>query len=325
MLNRVVFHGYLADEYGREQFFKAATVGEICRAMQANFKTFYQKIRDGKFHIIIGDDIAPGKDIGEKELNLGIGHNTVHVIPAISGSGGNGIFQVILGAVLIVAAVVTYGIAGVADAGIESALALSGAMMLLGGISALLSPTPDQYNSYLFNGAMNTVVQGGPVPIVYGQMMAGSTIISSGISNAQLLQNPASNTSWWSAGSTESMGSNGSQWLDGTWTSTNAMINLYGSSGNTLANYLPPGISVSPAPSGLTSNGNIVYQGGFIIAPFWTAAIGSNLAITFTAATGYSITHVYVDGNDVYDGSSNPFTYTFTDLQGNHHLSVSGT
>jgi predicted phage tail protein len=37
--------------------------------------------------------------------------------------------------------------------------------------------------NYAFNGAANTVRQGVPVPICYGQLMVGGAVISSGITN----------------------------------------------------------------------------------------------------------------------------------------------
>ncbi len=197
MLRKIVFHGYLADEYGAETTLDISSVGEVCRAMQANHKNFFQKIKDGKFHIIRGNDWERGQGLCEKELTLNVGPGPIHIVPVIAGSGNSGFFQIILGVAMIAAAVVLgpvgWGLAGSAMSGMmELGLVMMGSLMILGGIAALLSPTPDQHNSYLFNGALNTTTQGGPVPIVYGTMMAGSVIISSGLSNAQLLDNPLS-------------------------------------------------------------------------------------------------------------------------------------
>ncbi len=311
MLRRIVFHGYLADEYGQEMALDVASVGEACRAIQANRKTFYNKIRDGKFHIVVGDRWEATNCLSDKELNLNVGAGTIHIIPVIAGSGGNGFFQIVLGVAMIAAAVVMgpvgLGVGGFMSGAMESGLVLTGALMILGGVAALLSPTPDQHNSYLFNGALNTTVQGGPVPVIYGTMMAGSTLISSGLSNAQLLGNPATSASdgtWWNVGVGE------------------YAINLYtGPATNGIGSGipLPPGITISPAPTAQK------VTMGLYMPYVWTEAAGANLSLTFTAAGGDSISHIYVDGLDVYDGTSNPFTYTFTNLQANHHLSVAGT
>ena len=305
MIRRIIFHGYLAEEYGAEIILDVASVGEICRAMQANSKTFYQKIRDGKFHIVHGDKWENGNGLSEKELTLKVGPGPIHIVPAISGSKSSGIFQIILGVAMIGAAVILGPAGGIGlgwiSSGMELGLVMMGSLMILGGIAALLSPTPDQHNSYLFNGALNTMVQGGPVPVIYGTMMAGSTIVSSGLSNAQLLDNPAdaaANGYWWNNPS-----------------SGNFMINLYTDPGGAL----PAGITVSPAP---TTSGH--YAGGVWIPDAWFVSEGGNLPVTVTAAAGDSIAHVYVDGTDVYDGRSNPFTYTFSNVQANHHFSLAG-
>jgi len=60
-----------------------------------------------------------------------------------------------------------------------------GAAMAFGGISQMISAhapaSVSTKSSYNFNGAQNTTSQGGPVPLLYGRMRVGSTVISSGI------------------------------------------------------------------------------------------------------------------------------------------------
>jgi len=69
---------------------------------------------------------------------------------------------------------------------------VSGAMMQIGwglisgGIAQMLATTPEEVKddqNYSFNGAANTVQQGVPVPVCYGQLMIGGAVISSGITN----------------------------------------------------------------------------------------------------------------------------------------------
>ena len=66
-----------------------------------------------------------------------------------------------------------------------------GTSLALGGVAQLLTPTPtlslgtdspnDPRKSYSFSGIQNTSRQGTPVPIVYGEMLVGSVVISAGI------------------------------------------------------------------------------------------------------------------------------------------------
>ncbi|SCZ74077.1 hypothetical protein SAMN03159324_05182 [Pseudomonas sp. NFPP18] len=62
--------------------------------------------------------------------------------------------------------------------------------MVAGGVIQMLSPqakglgtqdSPNNRPSYSFNGAVNTSVQGNPVPLLYGRMIVGSAVISAGI------------------------------------------------------------------------------------------------------------------------------------------------
>ena len=56
--------------------------------------------------------------------------------------------------------------------------------LVLAGAAAMLTPEVDDgggaeaAENYLFNGPINTVKQGGAVPLVYGRAIVGSTTIS---------------------------------------------------------------------------------------------------------------------------------------------------
>ena len=62
-----------------------------------------------------------------------------------------------------------------------------GMMMVAGQLIQMLSPQPDtgdaeeRAENYLFSGAVNTTRQGGPVPLVYGRILTGSSTISASI------------------------------------------------------------------------------------------------------------------------------------------------
>jgi hypothetical protein len=61
---------------------------------------------------------------------------------------------------------------------------------MAGGAAMLLAPTIDssagnEEQSYLFDGAVNSVKQGTPVPILYGRMIVGGAVISASIKSNQ--------------------------------------------------------------------------------------------------------------------------------------------
>ena len=61
--------------------------------------------------------------------------------------------------------------------------------LVLGGVAQLLFKPPELQNSdrtenqpsFAFNGAVNTVAQGNPVPVGYGRLIVGSQVISLGL------------------------------------------------------------------------------------------------------------------------------------------------
>jgi predicted phage tail protein len=70
---------------------------------------------------------------------------------------------------------------------------LFGASLVLGGIAQLLTPTPkisqdegDPRKSFSFSGIQNTNRAGVPVPVVYGETLVGSVVISAGIDIVQV-------------------------------------------------------------------------------------------------------------------------------------------
>ena len=71
-----------------------------------------------------------------------------------------------------------------------------GASLALGGVAQLLTPTPkpptgadsnsDPRKSYSFSGIQNVTRQGVPIPVIYGEVLTGSIVISAGIDIVQL-------------------------------------------------------------------------------------------------------------------------------------------
>jgi len=71
-------------------------------------------------------------------------------------------------------------------------VALFGASLLFAGIAQMLAPTPrvptvaersrpENRPSFVFNGPVNVTAEGATVPIVYGEVIAGSVIVQGGI------------------------------------------------------------------------------------------------------------------------------------------------
>jgi len=64
-----------------------------------------------------------------------------------------------------------------------------GLSLVLGGVSTMLSPPPPELNmneanklqNYSFSGVTNTAQVGTAIPIAYGRLFVGSSVISSGL------------------------------------------------------------------------------------------------------------------------------------------------
>lgn len=130
------------------------------------------------------------QNISESELGDPTGKDVIRIVPVITGSKRAGVLQTIAGAVLIVAGAFISGASGGAASPFGAALISAGIGLAAGGVVQMLSPQtkalasqdgPNNKASYSFNGPVNTSAQGNPVPVLYGEMIVGSAVISAGI------------------------------------------------------------------------------------------------------------------------------------------------
>ncbi|WP_312385462.1 tail assembly protein [Atlantibacter subterraneus] len=162
---------------------KAEAIHALCKTIP-NFERFLNnsKLRGLTYAIFVGR-----KNVGIDDLNYPVTEEVIKIVPLVIGSKKAGVFQTILGAVLVVVgAVVTYFGGGVVGVPMMKV----GGAMILGGVIQMLSPQPaglaskqdaDNRASYAFGGVTNTAAQGYPVPILYGKRRIGGAIISAGI------------------------------------------------------------------------------------------------------------------------------------------------
>jgi len=177
----VLLSGSLARLFGRKHrlttsggfrdiigYFKSQFPGFEKHMMESSSKGLRYAIFNGK------------ENIGEEDLEKPTGRDVIRIVPVLSGSKRTGLLQTIVGVVLIVA-----------GAFFQQPWAVQlGVGLAIGGAVQMLSPqakglgtqdSPNNRPSYSFNGAVNTSVQGGCVPLLYGRMIVGSAVISAGI------------------------------------------------------------------------------------------------------------------------------------------------
>ncbi|HHH1141507.1 MULTISPECIES: tail assembly protein [Yersinia] len=189
MRRKITLGGVLGKKFGREYNWDVSNHKEAIEALSLQIKGFRQFMLDSESKGLTFAVFNGKRNIGENELSLN-GKEPIRIIPIIIGSKKAGIFQTILGAVLIaVGAVMTWMSGGTASP-LAAGFFKVGAAMMLGGVVQMLSPqqgglasrqSAENTPSYAFGGPVNTVAQGNPIPIGYGERIIGGAIISAGI------------------------------------------------------------------------------------------------------------------------------------------------
>tara|TARA_R100001510_G_scaffold28685_2_gene25377 strand:+ start:467 stop:1081 length:615 start_codon:yes stop_codon:yes gene_type:complete len=197
MLRKLKLYGELANFIGHKEFeIKVHNLPQAISFLVNNFPEVEKYMSPKYYQVKIGN-----YQINKDEINFPIGQQDIHIIPVISGAGGDAFNQFLLGGLLIGASFFfpgaglfgTTGLlgAGVAGTGIGTLIGTGisaiGAGLLIQGVSDMLFPTEDPTNednpqiSFNFSGTQNTARAGTPVPIVYGEIFTGSVVISGDI------------------------------------------------------------------------------------------------------------------------------------------------
>jgi predicted phage tail protein len=209
MLRKVVLHGALKEQFGASFDLDVKSPAEAVRALIVQIKGFRQMLREGHYRVVKAHQhISESLELEELKLRLGRSRE-IHIVPVIAGSA-SGWGKILAGVAIIglaIAAPYALGLAGGLGAtfGGISAIGFSGisfgtiaglgAAVALSGVAQMLSPAPtlaggsaavDRRASFLFGSADNVTVQGVPVPIWFGDFIAGSVVISVGLSTEDI-------------------------------------------------------------------------------------------------------------------------------------------
>jgi predicted phage tail protein len=190
-------YGHLAKLLGQRTF-KAAvsSAAEAIRFLLVNFPWLERHMSAQYYRVTVG-----GFGLTLDDLHHPAGQQEIRIIPVIGGAGGD-VGQILLGVALVIGSFFIPGAAAIGTLGLSAPIAVKGLVasiglfMTLGGVAGLLTPTPqlslgndganDPRKSYSFSGVQNTSRQGVPVPIVYGETLVGSVVVSAGIDTVQV-------------------------------------------------------------------------------------------------------------------------------------------
>jgi len=217
MQREVRVYGPLAKFVGQRKFLaEVSSAGEAVRMLLANFPGLERHMADQHYKVIVD-----GYDAELEEVNYPASRSIKIVPVLGGAGGGVGKILAGAALIAISLALpggglfggTVFGVFGgpVASAATLTAVATGasyiGAALILGGVAQLLTPTPqigqigpasftpygggsrsttegtevDPQQSYSFSGIQNTSRMASPVPLVYGETIVGSVVISAGI------------------------------------------------------------------------------------------------------------------------------------------------
>ena len=206
-LRKIRIYGTLRKFCGQSSF--EAVINkpkDVFSFLKANFPDLESHMGNQLYKIKVN-----GKTLENLDINM---HGDIQVIPLVIGAGRTvkNIFKFGLGLAIYYYtggfAAIGVGSQASVIAGFQGAKLVSGIVQTIGatmafsGASALLGGNQD-YNipqdldladpnlraSYSFNNINNVVTAGTPIPIIYGEILAGSIIISSGVDTLQVRKN----------------------------------------------------------------------------------------------------------------------------------------
>ena len=196
MLRKIRLYGKLAKFIGHRVLeADVATAAEAVRFLLANWPELERHMADQHYRVSVGT-----YDVVAEELHDPAGQQEIKIVPVMAGAGAVG--RIVAGIALVAfallfapGAALAGGLITLGSQAVPIIIGV-GVSLALGGVAQLLTPTPkvltgpdtqnDPRKSYSFSGIQNTSRQGTPVPIVYGETIVGSVVISAGIDTVQV-------------------------------------------------------------------------------------------------------------------------------------------
>ncbi|EOR08207.1 tail assembly protein [Acinetobacter tandoii] len=185
MLKTIKLYGILGKKFGKQFKLDVANTREAMRALSAQvpgFEKFMLHAHEQGLTFAVYQD---KHNISEQEIDMSTDATVIKIVPKVIGAGGNGIVQTIIGAILIVAGAVAMYFGQPWGANLIGA----GIGMMIGGVAQMLMPKIDNTQdsnqdgnkaNMGFGGAVTTVAQGNPVPVLRGRREVGGFIVSAG-------------------------------------------------------------------------------------------------------------------------------------------------
>lgn len=213
MKRKIYLEGELGVKFGNEYTMTVNSFSEVFRCLECNFSDFRKYLiscDEKNIGFVCEVAGAPLKSETELLLEYREGDMVIAPLPMGSKSGGGKILAAIaiMAAVVFVPHLAAGGLQGlsatISSAGLGSTMAAgfyaSGTVGLIAtsiavnlamtGIQQIMAPDPsvdnDQDESYLFQGTGQTLIEGDPVPVLYGKLRVPGRPISLQVRNERL-------------------------------------------------------------------------------------------------------------------------------------------
>lgn len=203
----IYLYGALGRKFTHRIRMEVSSPAEAIRGLTANFPGFQKYLIEHStpgYQIILGQSPIPGPEA----LRYPVGRSCIKIVPVVAGAAKSGTIGIIIGVIIVAATIASFNyellpfellaLEGLTVAGqAVVTVGLIGASLAIGGIAQLLAGVPkapgandfekpENRISDIFNGPVNTVGQGHPVPVGYGRLRVGSAVISAGIDTRDL-------------------------------------------------------------------------------------------------------------------------------------------
>ena len=188
---KLTIYGRFRKFIGQSTFeIKAKSAKEAFSFLIHNYQGVREHIKDQEYCVMAGD-----LRLTEELLDMQT-ESDIKIVPVVHGE----IFGIILGIGSLFAKTLLpatiFGSTILATV-VSTGLSIIGTTLITNGITSMLTPDPKPFNqnrqedpqdpSYIFSGLLNNSKQGVPINIIYGEVLVGSTVVSSSIDTFQVV------------------------------------------------------------------------------------------------------------------------------------------
>lgn len=192
-MTEVIIHGEMGKIFGKNHKFKVSKLLEILKALSVTRNGFRNYIinqsREGINYAMVDPKNPEKKFKSAQEFQEADAPETIHIVPAISGAIGGTIIAVAMAVGKVAVAAGSFLASGGFLANLAIGLIIQGIMSLLFPVELPKAQTAESKvdtSSYIFSNLDNNLVQGFPIPLMYGELRVGSNIIGTSVISEDL-------------------------------------------------------------------------------------------------------------------------------------------